>query len=328
MTKKIRQRIFISIAFAGIIYLGFSIYADFNQVLESFKHFSWTLLPLLLLLSLFNYLSRYLKWNYYINLLEIKLKKWDSFSIFCSGLIMSITPGKFGELFKAYLVKQINNEPVSKSAPIIFAERVTDFLSLVIISLIGAYIFNYGREIIIIIGIMLIAGIIILSNKTIAAVIIKLFSKNKFLKKHTISISNAYDSSYKLLAIIPLIKMTLLSVISWGFECLGYYLILANLKIELSLMWASFAYAFATIVGAVSMLPGGLGVTEGSLSYLVIDQGYPKDVAFASTFIVRIITLWFAVLIGVISVLVYQKKFGNIQFEIKNDKTELLGAKD
>lgn len=231
---------------------------------------------------------------------------------------MSITPGKFGELFKAYLVKQINNEPVSKSAPIIFAERATDFLSLVIISLIGAYIFDYGREIVIVIGLILAAGIIILTSKSIAALIIKLFSKIKLLNKYKLSINNAYESSYKLLAVMPLIKMTLLSVISWGFECLGYYLILSNFNIELSFVWASFAYAFATIIGAVSMLPGGLGITEGSLTYLVIAQGYSKDIAFASTFIVRAVTLWFAVLIGVLSVLIYQKKFGSINFDINN----------
>lgn len=127
MTKKIRQRILISIAFAGIIYLAFSIYADFNKVVESFRYFNWTLLPFLLFLSLLNYISRFIKWNYYLKLIKVKLNLWDSFSIFCSGLIMSITPGKLGELFKSYLVKQINNEPISKTAPIIFAERLTDF---------------------------------------------------------------------------------------------------------------------------------------------------------------------------------------------------------
>ncbi len=322
MTKKIRQRIILSIAFAGTIYLAFSIYADFNQVIASFKYFSWALLPLLLFLSLLNYFSRFIKWNYYLNLIEVKLNKWDSFSIFCSGLIMSITPGKFGELFKAYLVKQINNEPVSKTAPIIFAERVTDFLSLVIISLFGAYIFDYGREIIIVIGLVVISVIIIISNKSIATLIIRSVSKNKILSKYSKSIRNAYESSYKLLAFIPLFKMTLLSVLSWGFECLGYYIILTNFNIKLSFMWAAFAYAFATIVGAVSMLPGGLGVTEGSLSYLVIAQGYPKDISFITTFIIRAVTLWFAVLIGVISVFIYQKKFGKIEFELNNQKSE------
>lgn len=231
---------------------------------------------------------------------------------------MSITPGKFGELFKSYLIKQINNEPISKTAPIVFAERITDFLSLVIISLIGAYIFDYGREITVIIGIVVILGIIIISNRSVASLIIKVFSRNKFLGKHTKSIQTAYESSYKLLAVVPLVKMTSLSIISWGFECVGYYLILKSFSVEVSFVWASFAYAFATIVGAVSMLPGGLGVTEGSLSYLVISQGYAKEIAFASTFIVRVATLWFAVFIGVISVIIYQNKFGKIEFELNN----------
>lgn len=235
---------------------------------------------------------------------------------------MSITPGKFGELFKAYLVKQINNEPVSKTAPIIFAERVTDFLSLVFISLIGAYIFDYGREITLVIGFILIICIIVLSNKSIASIVIRFFSKNKFLGKHTSSLQNAYESSYKLLAFLPILKMTVLSIISWGFECFGYYLILNSFNIDISLAWAFFAYAFATIVGAISMLPGGLGVTEGSLSYLVMAQGYPKDISFTTTFIVRVVTLWFAVLIGVISVLIYQKKFGQIEFESNKSEAD------
>jgi glycosyltransferase 2 family protein len=307
-----------SIAFAGIIYLAFSIYADFDQVIESFKNFNWLLLPLLLFLSVLNYLTRFIKWNYYLDLIKIKLNRMDSFSIFCAGLIMSITPGKFGELFKSYLVKQINNEPISKTAPIVFAERITDFLSLLIISLIGAYIFNYGREITIIIGIILIAGIIIISNRFISSFIINLLARNKYIGKHTSSIEIAYESSYRLLAFVPLVKMTLLSVISWGFECIGYYIILSSFNVGVSIVWASFAYSFATIVGAVSMLPGGLGVTEGSLSYLVISQGFVKEIAFASTFIVRVVTLWFAVFIGVISVIIYQKKFGKIDFELSS----------
>ncbi len=315
MTKKIRQRILISIVFAGVIYLAFSIYADFYQLVDSFSQFNWLLLPVLIMLSILNYISRFIKWNFYLKILEVKLTLFQSLSIFCSGLIMSITPGKFGELFKSYLVKQINGEPISKTAPIVFAERATDFLSLVIISLIGAYIFDYGREIIIIIGIVILSGIIIISNRVLANFVIGIFSRNRFLAKYINVIRNLYESSYRLLAIIPLLKMTLLSIISWGFECVGYYIVLQNFNVEVSVSWAFFAYAFATVVGAVSMLPGGLGVTEGSLTYMVVSQGASKDIGFASTFIIRAVTLWFAVVIGIFSVLLFQKKFGEIEIE-------------
>ena len=315
MLEKVKRNIFISLAAAGLIYLLFSLYADFDKVLKAFSLFNWFLLPLLLLLSFLNYVTRFLKWDFYLHLLQIKIKKIDSFFVFMSGLIMSVTPGKMGELLKAYLVKQISGEPISKTAPIIFAERITDFLSLIFIGLIGGYVYNFGREIIIAVGIFFIFLTIALTNKNIGEAIINYLSKISFLKKYTEHANAAYESSYQMLQIKPLLQMSLLSLVAWFFECLGYYLILTNFNVEISLLWASFSYAFATIVGAISMLPGGLGVTEGSLTVLLQQKHYSLDIAFASTFIVRIVTLWFAVFVGVVSVLLYQKRFGKITIE-------------
>jgi len=313
--SNLKKKILIVTAAAGLLYLGFIIYADFGQVADAFKKFNWIWLPLLLLLSLLNYLCRFFKWDYYLSILKVQIKKIDSFSIFMSALIMSVTPGKMGELLKSYLVKQITGTQISKTAPIIFAERITDFVSLIIIALIGAYIYNYGRSIVIAVGIFFLLVLIIISNKGIALPLIKLLGKNNFLKKHLISIQNAYESSYQMLRPLPLLYMTILSFISWSFECLGYHLILINFNIDVGFLWASFSYAFATIVGAISMLPGGLGITEGSLTFLLLEQNYPKDLAVVSTFLVRVVTLWFAVLVGIISVTFYQNRFGKIKTE-------------
>ncbi len=113
--------------------------------------------------------------------------------------------------------------------------------------------------------------------------------------------------------------MTLVSLISWLFECLGYHLILLNFGIEFGFFWASFSYAFATIIGALSMLPGGLGVTEGSLTYFLVNKGVANNVAVTTTFIVRVVTLWFAVLVGIVSVSFYQKRFGKITIDSANN---------
>jgi uncharacterized protein (TIRG00374 family) len=63
------------------------------------------------------------------------------------------------------------------------------------------------------------------------------------------------------------------------------------------------------------MLPGGLGVTEGSLTFMLVQKGVTVQYAVASTFIIRAVTLWFAVLVGVVSVSIYQRRFGKISFE-------------
>lgn len=232
-----------------------------------------------------------------------------------SGLIMSITPGKMGELLKSYLVKQISGTPISRTAPIVFAERITDFISLVLIALVGAYVYNYGRDIVIAVGIFFLILVLLISNKKLALLIINKLEHISFIKRYILNIHSAYESSYLLLQPKPLLLMSALSLISWSFECLGYYLILLNFDVAVNYLWASFSYAFATIVGAISMLPGGLGLTEGSLTYMLMQKLYSKQTAVASTFIIRAVTLWFAVLVGIISVGVYQKRYGEITDE-------------
>jgi uncharacterized protein (TIRG00374 family) len=228
---------------------------------------------------------------------------------------MSVTPGKMGELLKSYLVREVTKTPISKTFPIVFAERITDFVSLIFIALFGAYVFNFGRGIVIGVGIFFLVVLILVSNRKIALPLIGLFEKNKFLRKHLESIHNAYESSYQLLRPVPLINMTLLSLVSWSFECLGYHLILINFNVGVSFLWSAFSYGFAIIVGSITMLPGGLGVTEGSLTFMLIRNNCPKNIAVASTFIIRVATLWFAVLIGILSVTFYQKRFGKISVE-------------
>lgn len=315
MLDKIKKKMLITLAVAGLLYLAFTIYADFDQVLKVFEKFNWLLFPLLLLLSMANYFARFFKWDYYLSILKIKLHKIDSLSIFMSNLIMSITPGKMGELLKAYLVKEITKTPISKTAPIIFVERITDFVSLLLIALFGAYAFNFGRGIVIGVSIFFLLVLIIISKKNLALKIISFLEKSKYLQRHLSSIHNAYESSYQMLRPLPLFYMTILSLISWAFECLGYYIILRNFEVDFSFFSAAFAYAFATIAGAITMLPAGLGVTEGSLTFMVINKGYPKDVAVASTFLIRIVTLWFAVLVGIFSISLYQKRFGKITID-------------
>lgn len=292
------------------------VYVDYEKVISSFKNFDWYLLPILLALSFGNYISRFFKWEYYLKIIDVKLQKIDSLSIFMSGLIMSVTPGKMGELLKSYLVKQVNGTSISKTAPIVFAERATDFLSLTILALVGAYFYDYGKNIIIVIGLIIIIGLVIVSNKKLFYKIVSLLSGISFISKHTLKISTAYESSSKLLSITPLVLMTMLSIVSWGFECFGFYLILKNFGMQIDVLWAFFSYSFATIVGALSMLPGGLGVTEGSLTLMLVQKGLSEHSAFAATFIVRAVTLWFAVFVGAISVLFYQKRFGEIIIEL------------
>jgi uncharacterized protein (TIRG00374 family) len=61
-------------------------------------------------------------------------------------------------------------------------------------------------------------------------------------------------------------------------------------------------YAATTIAGALSFLPGGLGVTEASMTMLLVHGAAHVDKATAvdATLLTRLATLWFAVLLGLV----------------------------
>lgn len=311
MFSKYKKKILLSAIFGAIIFLGISIYADFDKLLEALGKFNWYYFPLILGLSFLNYVARFYKWEYYLWILKIKIAPLLSFKIFLSAFVMSVTPGKMGEVLKSYMLREETGTPVSKSAPIIIAERITDFISIIIICILGAYVFDYGRTIIIIMGIFFIAVTLVLSFQKLSVAIINSLEKIKFISKHVHRIHIAYDSIYRLVKIKPLIIAVAMSFVAWGFECLGFYYVLqifsSTSNIETSLLIASFIYCFSTLVGAIAMLPGGLGVTEATLTGMLIILNIPKDVSAASTIIIRVATLWFAVLVGIIAVYFYNK---------------------
>jgi uncharacterized protein (TIRG00374 family) len=106
--------------------------------------------------------------------------------------------------------------------------------------------------------------------------------------------------------------MTALSVSSWFFEVMAFYLTLVGLGVDGSvetLLKASFILPIATLVAAILLTPGGLGVAEVSLTGLtqeLLDMS--KSAATVSTVIIRIATLWFGVVVGLAAFVVLTRR--------------------
>jgi uncharacterized protein (TIRG00374 family) len=81
----------------------------------------------------------------------------------------------------------------------------------------------------------------------------------------------------------------------------GFWLVVREYAPDAGLLVSLFNYTGATVVGSLSMLPGGLGAAEGSMSALLHAQGLKTADANLVTLVVRGATLWFAVLLGFIA---------------------------
>ena len=296
-----KKKLYITIAIAASLYLGWCLWSGWQDILAAFASFRWWVLPICLCLAFTNYLIRFTKWHYYLSILKIPLKPMVSLQVFLSGLVMSATPGKFGEVFKSYLVKQINDTPLSRSAPIILAERLTDFIAFVLMALLGiTYLPNGAIVFSVSIGAIAVV-LVIVSWKRAAEAMIQLSSKLPVIGAHTEKLRMAYESTYLLISPKPLFLATLISLGSWFLECIAFYLVLWGFNSTLPILPATFIYAFATIMGALLMTPGGIGPTEGAMSgILILLFNIPKATATSATLIIRVCTLWFAVLVGLV----------------------------
>lgn len=315
MIEKVKRNVFILLAISILFYVVISIFNDFDSVLASVENFSWYIFAVLLLASCLIFLTRFYKWHYYLNLLKINISKKKSFVIFISSLIMLATPGALGELFKSYFLKKIADEPISKTAPIIFAERITDLISIILIALAGSFFYDYGKIVIVFLVLFFIFLILFISNKNISLKFLSILSEIKFLKKYFSKITVAYESFHIMLKGKPLFYMLILSTLSWGIECSSFYIVLANLKINISFFSGVFIYAFGMIMGSITMLPGGVGITDGSIIFLIAQEGFGKNSAIAAAFIIRAVTLWFAVALGTFSIFYYKNLLNNLEIE-------------
>ena len=130
---RLKRGLIVSCVVALLIYAGMVAWADTEGVQESLERLQPMRLFAALGLVLLGYVLRFVRWELYRQCVGIELARGPSALIFLSGLALTVSPGKLGEAFKCVLLKEETKAPVSRTAPIVLAERLTDLLSLLVL---------------------------------------------------------------------------------------------------------------------------------------------------------------------------------------------------
>ncbi len=304
-SQNLTRRLVASLVFGFLVFLGLVLVGDLQQVRGQVIHFRWSYFPLVLLLTLFNYLLRFFKWHFYlgqIGVQEYPLLK--SARLFLAGFPLAVTPGKVGEALKAVWLERETGTSLSRGVAVVLAERISDGLGVLLLSVLGVIAYpQYWPAFAIVLG-GLILLITIIQIRPAALWLLDIASKLPLLKRISSGLRDFYEGSYAVFRPRALLVAVAIGVISWLGEGIGMYCVLRGLGVPPSwqtLSIAVFVLAFSTVVGAVSALPGGLGAAEASIAgMLILLLGLAKDTAAAATLLIRFATLWFAVLLGLI----------------------------
>ena len=292
-----------------IAVLGLSVTAvakDVGQIGAALQGFDWRLLVPVVMLTLWNYGWRFLKWRRFLRQVGADdVPPRVSVLVFLSAFSMSVTPGKVGELIKATELRRLHGTPVSRTTAIVAAERLTDAAAMLILASVGAYQFAQARSLLVATAFLASLGIALLQRPRPLLAVLDRLPSLPLVGQPRDHAASFFSTVGPLMGLPSFAAATAIGVVAWLGECTALFVILVGFDLPPS--WhlffvAVFTLAVSSLAGALSLLPGGLGVAEASITGLLLllvhNDQMTGSVATSATLIIRFATLWFAVALG------------------------------
>ena len=278
--------------------IAFTGWADTSA---SLAKLGWGEFGILLILSLGNYGLRALRWHLFARALGLAISLPRNAIIYLAGFALTITPGRVGELVRLRWIKRETGTKILQSSPMMLGDRAADLAGVAALLLIAALLGLGGAG-----GVYWVVAL--------ALMLAFLATNPKFLSKLITLGWRSLGRGPRLFAslrravrqlslfatprvILPALS---LSTFGWLLEGYSFYLLLGWLGVDIGFWMAVGIFLFSMLGGGATGLPGGLGGAEAVMVGLLALQGIPLEVSLPATIIIRITTLWFAILVGLI----------------------------
>ena len=300
---KLDNRIILILIVAVGIYAIFLFISDYNIISEKISNFKINYLPLILLFVSASWIPLSIKWHLLLKNCGIDIPLKKSISIFLSGsAFTTITPGQIGALMKSQILKTSFNIPRTRTVPIILVENIYDLIGAIIASIMGVIILGIEPYLIIIAISVLAIIFFFMYYRPASNLFFKRITKTKFFSKYVEDISEFEKIVRKSTNLKIAITCILLSITYWFIISIAVHYTLIAFDINmLDYLQVLAIYTTSILLGAISFIPAGLGVAEGSITGLLTLNGIDVSTALILTIMIRILTLWYSVAVGFIA---------------------------
>jgi uncharacterized membrane protein YbhN (UPF0104 family) len=290
----------LTVTFGVAVFFGLVVAGDVDAVRRTFRSFDWTILLVVMGLTTGGFAFRFLKWEYYLRQLGIDVPLTTSLLVFVSGLMMVITPMKGGGVWKGWLLNDTEDVPISRVVPVVVAERATDLLALSALAAIGIVLYNRSAVVVAALVGVFVGIILLIQWREFCLTVLTWVESIPVLGEYADPLRVAYEDSYALFQFRPFAVSYVLSLLAWITEGLSLWSVLRGFDVPAEPLFALSVFGIGSVVGGVSMLPGGLGAAEASIAGLLLAFGYTAAVATSATIVVRIGTLWYGAALGTV----------------------------
>ncbi len=288
------------IVFATIVfYIIFILISDVEKISEYFLQIKLEFLVLIVLLVFLSHVVKSFRQKELLNVLGEKITSRQNFIIYMAGLSLINTPGGVGTFIKSYYLKEKCKIPLEKSIPVIFWERYHDLLAgvTIILASLVLYFSLISITLVIVSSVILIGIFLLMKMQSFPLFLYKKLSKTSFISKNFPEVGPSKSFSI-LTSSGNMTKGWLLSVFGWLVDSVAVYVVFLALNVDLGYLLTSQIYFTSLGYGALSLLPGGIGVHESMQDFLLLQQGLELHVASSLVVLSRLSTIWLATILG------------------------------
>jgi len=246
-------------------------------------------------LSCLSYLARFYRWHRFLVMLGHRVSVLVDIRIYLAGFALTLTPAKAGETVRSLYLRPFG-VPFPDSLAAFVCERLTDLLVVGGIACLSLRAFPEHAWL----GVWGLGGCIVfalaLRHLTIPALVARVLGR-----AFGAHVAGVVRSMRRLLVLAGFAGALPLTLIAWTAQGLALYLVVSALGHSIDPVSVIGVYCVAILAGAISFIPGGLGATEGAIVFLLVATGVPAPDAVLAALITRGLTLWLAVLIGLVA---------------------------
>ena len=282
-----------------MLYGAAAIFSDYSAVAAALSTFPFTTLALVLTIVVLGWVIRGWRFHYYLRETGSRVPFLYSLCVFLAGFSLTGTPGKMGEAVKAVFLKDDYGIPATRVVGILLVERLMDLFGVLLLGSFSIVLFARSQGAFLLCAALVAAGGAFLCLERVYRPILERTARISFLSWASEKALGILLSGKELMTARVFMVGLLMSTAAWGLESFSLYLILEGLNLPSTLLEANFVYCFSTIVGALSMLPGGIGGMEAGMVGLLATMGISYSSGLPAVILIRICTLWFAIAVGI-----------------------------
>ena len=290
-----------------VCYLFALVWADSQKHIFNEIPVLASILPWLSLISLTSYIARYIRWHWLLRRAGQNTPYIRGFLAYLSGFAFTATPGKVGELVRIrYLI------PIGVSAELVIStfifERAFDLVAVLLLASIAISRADLFIFVLFFVAVFISVLIFFAYYPNFLLRVSESFLRRGFLRtaKMVMTLCEGFRGMLQWVNILDIGIALGLGIIAWGLTSFGFLMLLHFLGLSMPFKAAFAIYPLAMLVGAASMLPGGLGSTELAIVALLAAQGVQLSVAAIAAVGIRLATIWFAILSGFISIVILE----------------------